>query len=370
MSVRPGYDRREFLKRSALTLGGVALSATSLSALAGCAKQAAPAGGATPKAPLLVNAIRTLTNEYHAAWDKGARMFAESIGATDRFIPVLFEGNSQKQMEGIKAAIARGEPMVLNIDPNDSPDMTAVARMCEEAKVYYISQWNKPNDMHPWDFKYWVAHLAGDGFYAGYTSATVLFDAMGKKGGVVGLQGILDNVPAKDRWAGLEKALSEYPDIKLLDGQTAQWDRNQALSIMQTWMTKYGDEIQGVWAANDNMGLGALEALRGKQLAGKVPVSGVDGTSEAIQAVAAGEFAVTIADDPAYKGGYGLALPYHALKGTFDHTKEPKEHREFYISYNVVTKDNASDAMNKAKNPGPYDFNDLWARAAGQIVYR
>ena len=63
---------------------------------------------------------------------------------------------------------------------------------------------------------------------------------------------------------------------------------------MQTWLSKYGDKIKGVWAANDDMALGALEALRAAGLAGKIPVVGVDGIPEAIAAVDKGEMVSTV----------------------------------------------------------------------------
>ena len=84
-------------------------------------------------------------------------------------------------------------------------------------------------------------------------------------------------------------------------------------------------------------------------------------------AIEAGEFAGTIAWDPMWTGGMGLAIPYAHATGKIDITKEPKEHREFYGTGIVVTKETVADYKN---NPPKTDFNDLWGKATGQIQYR
>src|SRR5437868_3220900 len=108
------------------------------------------------------------------------------------------------------------------------------------------------------------------------------------------------------------------------------------------------------------MGMGALEALRQNNLAGTVPVVGIDGIDAALAAVEAGEFAGTVAWDPIWTGAMGLAIPHAHVTGKIDITKEPKEHREFYGTGVVVTKDTV--AAYKA-NPPKTDFNDLWGKA-------
>ena len=147
---------------------------------------------------------------------------------------------------------------------------------------------------------------------------------MGGSGGIVALGGILSNVPAIERKAGLDEALAENPDVELLDFQVANWDPNQAYDITSAWVTRFGDDIKGIWAANDGMGIAALEVLRAEGMAGQVPVTGIDGIQLAVEAVMAGEFAGTVAWDPFWQGGMGLSIPYHAKIGKFDPAAEPR----------------------------------------------
>ena len=62
--------------------------------------------------------------------------------------------------------------------------------------------------------------------------------------------------------AALMKALEAAPDVKLLDFQVANWSATEGLEKTNAWLTQYGDEIGGIWAANDDMALAAVEALR------------------------------------------------------------------------------------------------------------
>ena len=79
----------------------------------------------------------------------------------------------------MKALIQEGgKDVIFNIDPNQSPDAKPIADMCKAAGVYFVTQWNKPDDLHPWDYDpYWVCHMGVDGVPSGYYIAQELFKA-------------------------------------------------------------------------------------------------------------------------------------------------------------------------------------------------
>jgi ribose transport system substrate-binding protein len=312
--------------------------------------------------------MRSLANPYHAAFAKGGENFAKSIDA--KYETLVTEGNSEKGVADIKALLQRtGGKLILNVDPNDSPDARVIVEECQKAGAYVVTQWNKPADLHPWDHNpNYVAHMSFDGVPNAKAIANALFAAFGGEGGVVALGGILSNVPAIERKLGLDMAIKESNGkVTLLDFQPADWNEQKAFDITQAWVTRFGDKVKGVFAANDGMGMGALEALRQNGLAGKVPVVGLDGIAEAIKATEAGEFAGTVAWDPLWTGGMGLAIPYAVATGKLDIAKEPQAHREFYGTGIVVTKANVAAFE---KGAAPLDFNDLWGKATGQIQYR
>ena len=320
--------------------------------------------------PTVVNSIRSLSNPYHATWNKGGAAFAKSAGVD--YVTLVTEGNSEKGIADIKAILAKTNGnCVINVDPNDSPDARPIVQACKDAGAYVVTQWNKPNDLHPWDFNpNYVAHISFSGVPYGKAMAEALIKAMGGKGGIVALGGIESNVPAIERKAGLMEALKANPGVELLDMQVANWSATEALQKTNAWLTQYGDKIGGIWAANDDMALAAVEALRSDGRAGKVPVTGIDGIQLAVEAILKGEMAGTVAWDPFWQGGMGLSIGYHAKTGKFDPSKEPKDHREFYGKGVVITADNAQSFYDSNIKAEPkLDWNDIWGRVSGQIQY-
>ncbi|QZY50917.1 sugar ABC transporter substrate-binding protein [Leucobacter tenebrionis] len=316
-----------------------------------------------PEDITIVQSGRGLENEYYVAVDAGARAFAESKGLLDNYQWISSDGDSSKQLSQIKSVLAKsGECTVLNIDANESSIVPAIVSEVEKSGAWLVTQWNKPDDASPLDgSKHWVAHMSVDGVPQGYGIAKALFEKMGGKGKIVALQGILDNPPAKERFAGLQQALEEYPEIELIEDQTAGWDRTKAQDITQTWLTAHGDEIGGVWAAGDEMALGAREALLNAGRA-DVPVAGVDGLEQAIKLVAAGDgYAATTQSTGKLQGGYGLAIGFAAATGEIDPDELPAEKREFYLEdLPIVTQENAADTP-AATDVSELDFSDVWA---------
>jgi ribose transport system substrate-binding protein len=356
-ALSSGTSRRSFLQ------GGVGLAAVGSFALSFPRPAIAKETTWT-----LATSLRSLANPYHATFSKGGAEFAKSIDAT--YVTLVTEGNSEKGISDIKALLQRtGGKLILNVDPNDSPDARVIVDEVQKAGGYVVTQWNKPNDLHPWDHNpNYVAHMSFDGVPAAKALANELFKAFGGEGGVVAIGGILSNVPAIERKAGLDQAIAESNGkVTLLDFQPADWNGQKAFDVTQAWLTRFGPKIKGVFAANDDMGLGALEALRQAGLVGKVPVVGLDGIAGAVKAVEAGEFAATVAWDPMWTGGMGLAIPYAVATGKIDIAKEPKEHREFYGTSIMVTKESVAAFKSGGSK---LDFGNLWAKDTGQIQYR
>lgn len=323
-----------------------------------------PSDGCEPEDIVLVESGRGLQNEYYVAADAGARAFAESKGMLDQYQWIASDGDSSKQLSQIKSILARSGPCtVLNVDANESAIVPSIVKEVEKSGAWVVTQWNKPDGTSPLTSgKHWVAHMSVNGVPQGYGTAKALFEEMGGSGKIVALQGVLDNPPAKERFIGLQKALKEYPDIELLEDQTAGWDRTTAQNITQTWLTAYGDKIGGVWSAGDDMSLGAREALLN---AGRtdVSVTGVDGLQQAVKLVGTkgGGYAATSQSTGALQGGYGLAIAYAAATGEIDPDDLPADKRQFYLKdLPVVTHKTAAEAPSALDTSG-MDFSDVWA---------
>jgi ribose transport system substrate-binding protein len=313
--------------------------------------------------PYLVISIRTLDNEYYHAVGKGLKMFGKAIGVPeDKQIVLLSEGSSEKQVSDLRSVLARtGKNAVFYFDPNESPVAIRLAEICKQAGVYFATEWNKPNNVGPWDYDpYWVTHTTLDGVDSGYKTGKALMEAMGGKGKVAAIQGRLANSIAIARYKGFEKALKEFPGIKLVEARPANWSRQQAMKNVESWLVSTPD-LGGVWAANDEMALGAVEALRAMNKAGKVPVTGIDATGDAVGAVLSGEMVATISPDPYWQVGMSLSFAYHAYTGKIKPAELPKEKRAFYIKSLTITPKNAKKFLKEYVNGEPkYDYTALW----------
>ncbi len=357
-------------------------AAICVSSLAGCGSKpqetTAPAPDAATEAPAaetggaptasgdkltVAVSIRSMSSEYHMQYVAGAQAFIDSLPEGTAELQVLpCESNDDKQINDIKALIAsKGDNMILFVDPNNAPNITSIAELCEEAGVYWVSAWNTPEGINPMSYKYWVAHQACDGVQQGYDLAVNIFDRFEEpgKGKILVLEGMLANTANVERMEGLNKALEEYPDIEVLDDQAGDWDTKKALSITETWLAKY-DDIDGIWCASDDMALGVVQALKAKGLDKQVLVTGNDGTTDAVNAVESGEITVTIANNGWLQGGYGVAYAYAAKTGKLDPSSMKPEERMFYTNGIVITGDNVADYKKEYVDSTPvYDYEDL-----------
>jgi ribose transport system substrate-binding protein len=121
-------------------------------------------------------------------------------------------------------------------------------------------------------------------------------------------------------------------------------------------------DIDGVYAANDNMALGALEALRAAGLAGKVKVVGIDGIKEMLTAISKGEAAATCSPDPKWQGGMGLSIALAAKEGRINVSSLPKEKRQFYATMVNINKDNVDEFIKTSEGTPEFDWTDYWGR--------
>ena len=117
--------------------------------------------------------------------------------------------------------------------------------------------------------RYIVGHTGPDDCAQAEQSAEMLADSLGGEGDIVVVEGTPGySVSILRKNCFLDKMADDYPNINILASQTAEWNREKAQTVMETFLTQYGDQIDGVYAFDDGMGLGVISALQG---AGKAP---------------------------------------------------------------------------------------------------
>jgi ribose transport system substrate-binding protein len=355
--------RRDFLLGSAYGIGGLFAGSVANPQVALAAEE-----------PALAWSYRDRTNPYWNSIVSGAEAFVtDGLGKKKEAMTHLInEGSSEKSLADVKAFVAKTSGnCAIACDPNDSPNCRPVVEAVKAGNGHVFTIWNKTDDLHPWDIgDSWVGHLSWSDLEPAEQTATILFQAMGGKGAIVGLGGIAANIPAIERKQGMLNALKKYPDIKLLDYQAADWDTTKANAIMSSYITTYGDKITGVFCANDTIAFGVIEALRAEGLAGKIPVVAYDGASQAIDYLKTGDLLATVYTNPFWGGGIALSLAYYASIGKFKPADEPHSHREFYGPTVLVTKADADAFRKKYIDSTPkYDWSDFFGPTNGQIKY-
>jgi ribose transport system substrate-binding protein len=340
------------MKRRVLVLGIVLLAGLGSSLLFA-------EGGKTTLAVVL----RSLSNPYQIKYKVGAETLGAKLG-----LPVdilVSNGDSQTELSGIRAEVARTNGnVVFYIDPNQETDDVAIARILEAAKVYFVTWWNKPDAVKVWDYKYWVAHISFDGLNAGNFMATELFKTFPtpNQGKIIALQGLLANTPAQERFQGLQEALKANPGVQLVQWQAADWDRTKAYNDTKAMLVAHPD-INGVWCANDDMAMGAAQALKEAGLAGKVKVVGADGIPEMFDAIQSGVAAATVMNDGKYQAELGLAMSLAAKEGKLNVAALPHKYRQFEVpAVNVNSQNVAQIIHDYIDNTPDYNLTDFFAQ--------
>lgn len=281
----------------------------------------------------LAVSVRGLENPYIATINEGMKLFAEyldSIGQKYEMQVLDSQGDSAKEVDNMRqfAAKANGNAIAY-ADPNEDTIAYSLAEAMAESGGYLGTAWNKPADVGPSDLDpNWVIHTSPDNVVNGYNIAKALFDSMGGEGQIFVVQGLLGNTASNARYEGLQKALEEYPNIEVVADDTANWNTDEALALVETWLTQYPD-VGGIWCANDNMATGALQALDAAGLKGKVGVCGIDANTDIVEAIANGEATATVSSNGYLQGGYTLAICYAAWAGLLDPAALPADFREF-----------------------------------------
>ncbi|VEG51215.1 monosaccharide ABC transporter substrate-binding protein, CUT2 family [Mycolicibacterium aurum] len=159
-----------------------------------------------------------------------------------------------------------------------------------------------------------------DDVAAGAQEMQMMADRLGGRGNIVILQGPLGQSGEIDRTKGIEQVLAKYPEIRVLAKDTANWKRDEAVNKMKNWISGFGNQIDAVVAENDDMGLGALQALKESGRSG-VPIVGIDGIEDGLNAVKSGEFIGTSLQNGTVELSAGLAVANALAKGEEVNTK-------------------------------------------------
>lgn len=205
-----------------------------------------------------------------------------------------------------------------------------------------------------------TSYVGSNDVEAGELEAKSVLDKMGCKGNVVIIEGPIGQSGQIQRLEGNEKALAACPDVKVLEQQTANWSRAEAQTLMENWLTSHPGQIGGVIGQNDEMALGAIEAIKAANLkVSDFAIAGIDGVTDAINAVKRGEMASILQDANAQAQG-ALDVAIKAVKPDYQpespiwkqypamEWKDGKE-KTYLVPWTPVTLENADKLLESRK---------------------
>ena len=268
----------------------------------------AAARAASITAPAMANdaialVISTLDNPFFVTLKEGAEKQAKAL---DYDLVVLDSQNDPaKELANVEDISVRGVKILL-INPTDSDAVGNAIAVANQKKLPVITLDRAANKGQV------VSHIASDNTAGGEMAGNYIAEKLGKGAKIIQLEGIAGTSAARERGAGFAKAAQAH-DFKILASQPADFDRSKGLNVMENLLTAQ-PEVQGVFAQNDEMALGALRAI---QAAGKkdLVLVGFDGTDDGVKAVKGGKMAATIAQQPEKIGEIGVQTADKVLKG-------------------------------------------------------
>ena len=175
-----------------------------------------------------------------------------------------------------------------------------------------------------------VSYVGIDDYKVGLATGQALVTALGGKGNVVIIEGVKGSLSNQDRTRGLTDAIKAAPNMKLLATQPGNFQRLNALQVMENMMQSF-PQIDGVLAANDAMATGAIEALEAANR--KAIVVGINGTKEAVDAVKAGKLLASGQADPFMQGCLATTI---AIR----HLRKQAVPTEMFLKPSVIDKSN------------------------------
>jgi ribose transport system substrate-binding protein len=358
--------RKSFLKG----LGGVAVAGVGGNVLAACgSSSSSPASAASSSKVKVAGLYRDLNEENFFRINDGVQYGAKLFGHTTAQ-PLIYHNDSsteQTVIQGALTALQSGTKLALNAWDNTAESALTIANLMK-TKGFFVTQWNKPPGALPWKVgPQWVAHIQFDSYHAEIDLIGQQAKALGGKGGICYVQGLMTTTNAQDHWRGVQAALKQHPGLSLLAVQPGNWDRPTAFNLAQTWLSRYGTKLNAISCANDDMALGVLQAVKAAGRAGEVKITGGDGVHEAVEAVHNGTFVATAQFDSYWQGVVGTGIALQAATGKIDPNKLTHAQRAFNGPFYIITKQNAAKYLNPPK-PSDYNFDNLWALSQSPVT--
>lgn len=218
---------------------------------------------------------------------------AESLG-----VELIFSDAQQKpenQIKAIRTFIAQ-QVDVIGVSPVVETGWESVFQEAKEAGIPIIlvdRRADVPEDLY-------ATHLGSDFVEEGRNAARVMIKLLNGRGNIVELTGTVDSAPANDRYVGFREVLQGYPQMRIIASESGDFTRAKGKEVMEGFLQRYGDQIDALYAHNDDMAIGAIRAIEayGLKPGQDVKIVSIDAIRDAFQAMIDGKLNATVECNP------------------------------------------------------------------------
>jgi simple sugar transport system substrate-binding protein len=268
-------------------------AAASISLLGGCKPSATASADGSKKLVIGFSQVGA-ESDWRVAETKSIKDEAAARGAELKFNDA--QGKAENQIAAIRAFVAQGVDAII-LAPKVGTGWEPVLK---EAKAANIPVILVDRGITVEDPSLYVTLIASDFVAEGKMAAEWLAKKTGGKAQIIELEGSPGADPAIDRKKGFAEGIKAYPDMQILAAQSGDFETGKGKQVTETLLQQHGEKVTAVYAHNDNMALGAIEAIKaaGKKPGTDILVVSIDGVKPAFDAMVAGELNATVECNP------------------------------------------------------------------------
>ncbi|HEX7006295.1 MAG TPA: ABC transporter substrate-binding protein [Alphaproteobacteria bacterium] len=267
-------------------------------------------------------------NPFYIAMLKGIEARAKEKGWSVKVVSA--QNDVARQINGVQDLIAAGVKGIL-ISPIDAVATGPAYEAAHKAGIPIISVARGSTS------QYQTLHVAMDEVQVGRDIAEWSAKKIGGKGEVALLRGPAGAATFDNLTKGYKEVMAKYPDIKIVYERDNKLSREEGLKLAEDAIVAHPN-LKLIYGANDDVALGAIQAVEAAGKAGKIIVTGMNGVPPALKAVKAGELALTVELNPVLWGRLGVDTLDAYLKGE-------KREQKVYIEHVLVDAGNIDQKM-------------------------
>jgi galactofuranose transport system substrate-binding protein len=232
-------------------------------------------------------------SEWRVANTKSIKETATQLGIELRFSDA--QQSQQKQIEAVRKLIIQ-KVDVIGISPIVETGWEEVFQEAKAAGIPIILSDRRADVSED----LYITYLGSDFLEEGRKAARVMVELVSGKARIVELVGTIGSAPANDRYIGFREILKDYPDMKIIDSESGDFTRARGKEVMRNFLQKHGNTISALFAHNDDMAVGAIEAIEeyGLKPGIDIKIVSVDAAKGAFKAMIAGKLNATIECNP------------------------------------------------------------------------